>query len=977
MTPAIRNADAATHGTGLGKAFHITTTAAVAAYDIYPYGGGQSALTSATLLLPSTSWDTNYIAVDAYGSGPGAGGVVQIVGQQDGTTVTISPANDIAAGNGVAAAKKGQPTTYTVNRGQVLQFTQDASLAGSAILSDKAIGLWGGKSGLAIDTCCNDSAHQQIPPVRALGSEYVGVRYRNRYDGIEETPPWRIIGAVDGTTLTYEPAAPAGAPTTLALGQVTEFRSGGPCVVKSQDAQHPFYMAGYMTGAGQYDPAENGGSGKPDGRGDAEFVNVIPLGEFSDAYTFYTDPTYPETNLVLVRSKVDGAFADVTLDCAGNLTGWAPIGTGGNFEYTRIDLVRHNFQPVGNCNNGRHEIHSKKPFGLTVWGWAFAESFRERKSANGCGQMPVLTAHAVTKAYGLKPLFDQATFTIRRGEKVALLGPNGTGKSTLLRVLAGLEPLDSGSIDRRRDASILYLPQEPQLDPTRTPREIAREGLAQWHAAKSRYDEVSRRIDEGETDDALLEEQASIAEDVERLGGWSRDHEVDEVLLHLGVRDVERPVGTMSGGEKRRVALARILVAKPDLAIFDEPTNHLDADTITWLEDFLVAEFPGAVLLVTHDRYLLDKVAQRVFDLEDGKVAEYTKRNDHVGAFEDFIEQKAERFAQAERVESNRQNFLRKEIEWLRRGPKARSTKQKARIQRAETAVGAEGLRIRGEVELVGLEAGSSRLGGNILEVLGVGLELGGRRLIDDLTMRLVKGDRVGIVGPNGIGKTTLLKLITGELTPNQGKVVRGVQTKFAYFDQARTTLRDDWTVLDNVTEREHSDKTGAGTVNIGDRVMEMRAYLELFLFEGASLRRKVSALSGGERARVALALALKTGANVLLLDEPTNDLDIATLGSLAELIESWPGCVLVVSHDRFFLDRVVTSILAFEGEGKITQYAGNWENYREQKREGERAAKAELKRASAPPPPLPKAPPSPAAADPRRRKPTRTRGAP
>ena len=374
VAPAIKATDAATHGTGLGKAFHITTTAAVAAYDIYPYGGGQSALTSATLLLPSTSWDTNYIAVDAYGSGPGAGGVVQIVGQQDGTQVTISPANDIVAGTGVAAAKKGQPTTYTVNKGQVLQFTQDASLAGSAILSDKAIGVWGGKSGLAIDTCCNDSAHQQIPPVRALGSEYVGVRYRNRYDGIEETPPWRIIGAVDGTVLTWEPSLPSGAPTTLALGQVTEFRSGGPFVVKSQDAQHPFYMAGYMTGAGQYDPAENGSNGKADGRGDAEFVNVIPPGEFADSYTFYTDPTYPETNLVLVRSKKDGAFSDVTLDCAGDLTGWQPIGTGGNFEYTRIDLVRHNFQPMGNCNNGRHEIHSKSPFGLTVWGWGSGET---------------------------------------------------------------------------------------------------------------------------------------------------------------------------------------------------------------------------------------------------------------------------------------------------------------------------------------------------------------------------------------------------------------------------------------------------------------------------------------------------------------------------------------------------------------------------------------------------------------------------
>jgi ABC transport system ATP-binding/permease protein len=554
--------------------------------------------------------------------------------------------------------------------------------------------------------------------------------------------------------------------------------------------------------------------------------------------------------------------------------------------------------------------------------------------------MPVLTAHAVTKAYGLKPLFDKATFTIRRGEKVALLGPNGTGKSTLLRVLAGIEPLDTGTIDRRRDANILYLPQEPELDPTRTPREIAREGLTLWHTAKSRYDDVSHRMGEGEITDALMAEQASLAEDVERLGGWSRDHEVDEILLHLGVRDVERPVGTMSGGEKRRVALARILVAKPDLAIFDEPTNHLDADTIAWLEEYLVREFPGAVLLVTHDRYVLEKVATRIFDLENGQVTEYTKRNDGVGAFVDFLEQKAERLAQAGRVESNRQNFLRKEIEWLRRGPKARSTKQKARIQRAETAIAVEGPRARGEVELVGLESGSSRLGKTILDLVDVGLDLGGRRLIDNLTMRLVKGNRVGIVGPNGAGKTTLLRLITGELTATSGTVTRGLQTKIAYFDQARTTLRDDWTVFDNVCEREGSDKTGGGTVTIGDREMGMRAYLDLFMFDGAALRRKVSALSGGERARVALALALKTGANVLLLDEPTNDLDMDTLGSLEDLIETWPGCVLVVSHDRWFLDRVATSILAFEGEGKMQLYAGNWESYREQKRDDEKALK-------------------------------------
>ncbi|MEO8877104.1 MAG: ATP-binding cassette domain-containing protein, partial [Polyangiaceae bacterium] len=297
-----------------------------------------------------------------------------------------------------------------------------------------------------------------------------------------------------------------------------------------------------------------------------------------------------------------------------------------------------------------------------------------------------------------------------------------------------------------------------------------------------------------------------------------------------------------------------------------------------------------------------------------------------------YLEQKAERFAHAERAESNRQNFLRTEIEWLRRGPKARATKQKARIQRAHEVIAQEGVRDRGRVELGGLESGASRLGGTIVELNDLHLELGDRTLIDDLTLYLTKGERIGIIGPNGAGKTSLLKLVTGELTPTRGTVKRGAQTKISYFDQARSTLRDDWTVFDNVAEREGADRTGAGQVTIGTRTMELRSYLELFMFDGPALRRKVSALSGGERARIALALALKGGANVLLLDEPTNDLDIATLGALEEMLETWPGCVLVVSHDRFFLDRVATQILAFEGDGKITLFGGNWESYRERK---------------------------------------------
>ena len=546
--------------------------------------------------------------------------------------------------------------------------------------------------------------------------------------------------------------------------------------------------------------------------------------------------------------------------------------------------------------------------------------------------MAILSVRDLTKAYGQRPLFANATFHVQPGDRVALLGPNGAGKSTLLRVVAGLEPQDSGSVERQRDAVILTLSQEPVLDLEKTPREIAREGLAAWSAAKSKYDDISRRIGEGESE--LLAEQAALGEDIERHGGWSRDHEVDEILEHLGVIDVDRKVGTMSGGEKRRVALARILVAKPDLAILDEPTNHLDADTIVWLENFLVNEFKGAVLVVTHDRYVLEAVANRILDLENGVVTEYVRRNDGVGAFTDYLEQRAERDAHAERVEQNRQNFLRREIEWLRRGPKARSTKQKARIQRANEAIAVEAPKERGRVELAGMETGAGRLGGTVVELEDVSLDLGKKKLISHLTLHVKKGERIGIVGKNGAGKTSLLRLVTGELEPTAGRVVRGRQTKIAYFDQARSTLKEEWTVFDNVAEREGAIRTGAGQISIGDRTMELRAYLELFLFDAHAQKRQVSALSGGERARVALALSLKHGDNVLLLDEPTNDLDIATLGALEDLLENWPGAVIVVSHDRFFLDRVATSILAFEGDAKVTLYGGNWQSSVDRKAE-------------------------------------------
>ena len=560
--------------------------------------------------------------------------------------------------------------------------------------------------------------------------------------------------------------------------------------------------------------------------------------------------------------------------------------------------------------------------------------------------MPVISARGLAKAYGPQTLFTGLALTVRSGEKVGLLGVNGAGKSTLLRVLAGLEPADEGVVDRRRDASILYLPQEPELDPELTPRALVAQGLAEWHVAVARHAEVTRALESGTSGhDALVAEQAKLADSVERLGGWARGHVVDDILAKLGVLEIDRPVGNMSGGERRRVALARLLVARPALAILDEPTNHLDAETIEWLETYLASEYEGAVLLVTHDRYVLDAICDRIFELDGGVLTEFE------GGYSDYLEQKAVMMAQAERVEQNRMNFLRRERAWLARGARARSTKQKARIHRAEAAIAIDAPR---EAARVTLEATTKRLGKTILDLRDVTIGVGGRTLVEHLTMLLVAGDRIGIVGKNGVGKTTLLRIASGELDAVAGEVVRGVQTRVAYFDQARADLVDDWSVFDNVAGREGAERTGGGVVELGERRIELRTYLDQLLFDVSKQRQKVGSLSGGERARVALAMILKTGANLLLLDEPTNDLDVTTLGALEELLETWPGCALVVSHDRAFLNRVATSILAFEPPRAIL-YAGNYDTYRSLKAQAEArdaASAVEAKRAASAPPP-------------------------
>jgi ATP-binding cassette subfamily F protein uup len=526
--------------------------------------------------------------------------------------------------------------------------------------------------------------------------------------------------------------------------------------------------------------------------------------------------------------------------------------------------------------------------------------------------VPVLDAQRLSKSFGERPLLKDATLTIVSGERVGLVGKNGTGKSTLARMLAGLEPLDGGEIALRRGAAVRYLAQAPSFDPTCTPRELVSEGLASWARAKARYDELGELLTHDPKPE-LLEEHAELAHEIEHHGGWQRDHEVDSMLGHVGIfprRD--QAVGSMSGGEKRRVALAQILIARPALAILDEPTNHLDVGTIDWLERYLLEEHPGALLLVTHDRYLLDRVCTRTLELERGVLTSYD------GGYETYLEAKATRAAHEDRTEANRQNFLRRELEWLARQPKARSTKQKARIDRAEAA---KSTKAPVAEQRVALALEETRSGKTVLELEHLRLDLGGRTLVQDLTLYLPQGERVGIVGANGTGKTTLLRAIAGELAPTGGRLTVGQNTKIAYFDQERSGLDLDKSIFDNIGDQ--------GRFEVAGQVLDTRSYLERFLFDGHEQRKAVGALSGGERARVALAKVLRTATNLVLLDEPTNDLDVATLGALEEMLLDFDGAALVVTHDRWFLDRVATSILVFEGDGRVVRYPGNYETYR------------------------------------------------
>lgn len=544
--------------------------------------------------------------------------------------------------------------------------------------------------------------------------------------------------------------------------------------------------------------------------------------------------------------------------------------------------------------------------------------------------MPVLDAQNLTKSLGTRALLHEVNLTIARGEKIGLVGNNGAGKSTLARILAGKLDADGGVVNTRRGAKVAYLDQDPRFDPALSAREAALETLTEWRAAQRRYDQLCARIAQHDLDEttpawkALLDEQEQAAREFEHLGGWRRQEDAERILKILGITQLDQSIATMSGGERRRVALAGLLVQAPDLAILDEPTNHLDADTIEWLEEYLLDSFQGALLLITHDRFLLNRVVDRTVEVENGQLYSYD------GGWEEFLIGREERTALKERTEANRQNFLRREIEWLRRQPKARTGKQKARIKRAAAAI--EAVPETKARSLV-LDMDEARVGGTILEARELTVEIAGRKLVEPFNLYLTKGMRLGIVGPSGVGKTTLLRTLLGQVPPGGGTVALGKNSQIAYLDQQKSGLDDDQTVYDMVTG-------GRPSVSVGKADYSSYSYLDRFGFRGDALRQKVAGLSGGERARIALARLLLTTANVLVLDEPTNDLDVMTLSALEELLLDIQGVALIVTHDRYFLDRVATATLAIDPTRQAHLIQGGYSNYAEFRKELERSQK-------------------------------------
>jgi ATP-binding cassette ChvD family protein len=501
------------------------------------------------------------------------------------------------------------------------------------------------------------------------------------------------------------------------------------------------------------------------------------------------------------------------------------------------------------------------------------------------------------------------------GAKIGVLGANGAGKSTLLRIMAGVDDDFLGEARPAPGLRIGYLPQEPALDPAKDVRGNVEDGVAETRALLTRFEEVSAKLGEDLTPEAmekLLEEQAQLQDKIDAVNAWDLDRTVELAMDALRVPPGDADVTKISGGERRRVALCRLLLSRPDMLLLDEPTNHLDAESVAWLERFL-HDYPGTIVAVTHDRYFLDNVARWILELDRGYGIPWE------GNYSSWLEQKETRLAQEEKADAARQRTLARELEWVRMAPRARQAKSKARLQ-AYDALLNEPFEQRAATLEIAIPPGP-RLGDVVVEADHVKKAYGERVLIDDLSFRLPRGGIVGVIGPNGAGKTTLFRMIAGQEKPDGGTLRLGETVKLAYVDQSRESLEAKKTVWEEISG-------GADTIDLGGRTVQSRAYVASFNFKGTDQQKRVGELSGGERNRLHLARTLKSGANLLLLDEPTNDLDVDTLRALEDGLLQFAGCAVVISHDRWFLDRIATHMLAFEDEGRVVWFEGNYQDY-------------------------------------------------
>jgi len=503
------------------------------------------------------------------------------------------------------------------------------------------------------------------------------------------------------------------------------------------------------------------------------------------------------------------------------------------------------------------------------------------------------------------------------GAKIGVLGLNGAGKSTLLRIIAGLDTDYIGNISAQKGVTFGYLPQEPELDNSKTVKDIVQEGVQETVDLLKQYEDINAKFMEPDADfDALIEKQAKLQEKIDALDAWDLDSKLEMAMDALRCPDGETSVSVLSGGERRRVALCRLLLKKPDVLLLDEPTNHLDADSVGWLEQHL-ARYEGTVIAVTHDRYFLDNVAGWILELDRGEGIPFE------GNYSSWLEQKSARLAQEEKQESKRQKTLQQELDWIRQNPKGRRAKSKARISAYEDLLSEQGEKRREDLEIY-IPPGP-RLGGKVIIADHVSKGFGDRLLYEDLNFSLPPGGIVGVIGPNGAGKTTLFKMITGQEQPDTGTFAVGPTVKLGYIDQNRP-LDPSKTIWEEISG-------GQDLILLGTREINSRAYVARFNFSGSDQQKKVTELSGGERNRVHLAKMLKEQANVLLLDEPTNDLDVNTLRALEEALLDFAGCAVIISHDRWFLDRIATHILAFEGNSEVIWFEGNYQEYEEYRR--------------------------------------------